>query len=90
MFEKGWKVEVIRAGGRCFFGNGWLEFVRDCKIEVGDRLILFHFAVTGVKTMNTIIVRKNEDIASSSEGKPYKQPNFLTLIYEYRLIFFCL
>lgn len=67
--NKKWKVDLIWEENRCFFGNGWEKFARECKVEAGDELVFFGSQVTGTKTVNVVIFKRRDEILNYSRGK---------------------
>lgn len=67
--NKRWKAELIWEEDRRVFGNGWQNFAEECELEVGDKLVLFRSLVTGPKTINVVIFKRQDKIANSSRHK---------------------
>lgn len=71
LIRRKWNVELIWEGDKCKFGKGWSVFARQCKLEEGDSLIFYRNPTEGVRTLNVVISKKDDETIQLSGGKTF-------------------
>lgn len=58
--ERKWEIEIEWIGKSCYFGNGWNDFAKESKLEVGDTIVVLSLPSSSSYTLNVYLFEDRE------------------------------